>query len=177
MKKESTKILIVSFFIGILFVLGFGLVKNLPSEFGQKTDSIQNVAQTYQTISGIDIKTDSGKGDLTNLLNTLFQWGIAAAVMLSVIFIILGSIQYMTTDAVFGKEEGKSKIMSAVGGLILALISFLILNTINPELTKINIDPEELGDDVGKGVEGGGIKGAQEGGATKVNELRNTKIK
>lgn len=48
--------------------------------------------------------------------------------------IIWGGVLYMTTDSWMGKDEGKTKILSALEGLGIALISWLILYTINPAL-------------------------------------------
>lgn len=67
-------------------------------------------------------------------LATMFNLIILLVGILSIIMIIFGGIQYMTTDAISGKQEGKERITNAVIGLILALGSFLILRTINPNL-------------------------------------------
>jgi hypothetical protein len=52
--------------------------------------------------------------------------------------IIIGGIQYVSTDSWNGKDLGKKRIQAALGGLILALSSFLILNSIDPSLTYLN---------------------------------------
>lgn len=77
---------------------------------------------------------DESEGGIANFLKLLFNWGIAIAVTLSIFMIIAGGLQYMTTDAVFGKEQGKERIKGAVAGLILALSAWIILYTINPEI-------------------------------------------
>jgi hypothetical protein len=71
---------------------------------------------------------------LSGFLSNIFSFGIAIAVALSVVMIAWGGIQYMTTDSWLGKQDGKSKVESALYGLALALISWLILYTINPNL-------------------------------------------
>ena len=79
--------------------------------------------------------TDDGKISTTNLgdfLNKVFGFGIAVAVALSIVVIMIGGIQYMTTDSWNKKEEGKERIKNALYGLVLALASWLILYTINP---------------------------------------------
>jgi hypothetical protein len=48
--------------------------------------------------------------------------------------IVIGGVQYMGDESIFGKTEAKSKIFSAVLGLIIALGSYALLNTINPDL-------------------------------------------
>lgn len=100
-------------------------------------------AQNYQPLAPLPGITGSyDTSSLSGYLQTVFQIGIGVAAGLAVIMIVLGGIQYMSTDAIGGKEEGKDKITSALWGLLLALISFVILNTINPALvsTSLNID-------------------------------------
>lgn len=70
--------------------------------------------------------------NLGDFLSKLFNFGIAIAVALSVIMITYGGIQYMTTDSWTKKESGKETIKNALYGLGLALVSWLILYTINP---------------------------------------------
>lgn len=70
--------------------------------------------------------------NLGDFLSKVFNFGIAVAVALSVIVITIGGIQYMTTDSWSKKEDGKERIRNAFYGLVLALISWLILYTINP---------------------------------------------
>jgi len=72
--------------------------------------------------------------DLSSYLQGMFRLLIALATVFAMIMIIWGGIEYMSTDAISGKEEGKERIQNAVWGLILALVSWLILYTINPDL-------------------------------------------
>ncbi len=76
----------------------------------------------------------TGSSNLGVFLSSIFNWTIAIAVVLALIFIIWGGIEYMTTDSWSGKEDGRTKIWDALLGLGLALISWLILYTINPKL-------------------------------------------
>lgn len=59
---------------------------------------------------------------------------IGLAGVLAVLFIVIGGFQYMSSDAVFKKQEGKKKITRALWGLLLVLGSVLILQTINPNI-------------------------------------------
>jgi succinate dehydrogenase/fumarate reductase cytochrome b subunit len=78
--------------------------------------------------------TASATTSLGSYLGQVFNFGIAIAVTLALIMIIWGGIMYMTTDSWSGKEEGKTKITNALWGLGLALVSWLLLWTINPNL-------------------------------------------
>ena len=73
------------------------------------------------------------------LLNALFGITIAVAAMLAVIMFVIGGFQYMASEAIGSKGDAANRMRSAVLGLLLVLISILILNTINPDITKLNI--------------------------------------
>lgn len=76
-------------------------------------------------------------GDLNNLfnyLNIIIPIFIGLCAVLAVIMIIMGGIQYMTSELISSKEEGRKRITNAIFGLLLALGAWLILYTINPDI-------------------------------------------
>jgi hypothetical protein len=75
-----------------------------------------------------------GGGDLQGMIVGIFTWGVSIAGLLAIIYIVIGGVQYMTTDSIFNKEDGKNKIQSAVVGLLIVLAGWLILNEINPSI-------------------------------------------
>jgi hypothetical protein len=85
-----------------------------------------------------------GNEPLDKLLNQLFYIGLIAAVILAIVMIIRGGLEYMTIDAITSKENGKNRVKAALGGLLLAFSAILILNTINPGLTKLNLTFPQL---------------------------------
>jgi len=90
---------------------------------------------------GSSVDPNTGFGDYANKLIRLI---IGAAGALAVVMIVIGGIQYMSTDAVGEKSSGKETMQNALIGLGLALVSYLLLYTINPQLTVIkdNLVPE-----------------------------------
>lgn len=78
--------------------------------------------------------TISKSTTLMTYLPTIFEFGIAVAIVLALIMIIWGGIMYMTTDSWEGKSEGMAKIQNSLYGLGMALIAWLLLYTINPAL-------------------------------------------
>lgn len=78
------------------------------------------------------------KVDKTNTLGTylnfLFKFAISICAGLAVLMIVIYGVQYMGDGSVFGHTEAKSKIGSAIMGLLLALGAYALLNTINPDL-------------------------------------------
>ena len=85
-------------------------------------------------------------GDFTlgKYINIIVNIVIGVAGLLAVVMIIFGGVQYMTTDAIAGKSEAKGTITNAIIGLLIALGSFVILNTINPQLLKIDPDVQSV---------------------------------
>lgn len=85
------------------------------------------------------------KGDLKNVTEVNFQQYvqytfnllIAGSAVAAVFMLVLGGLQYMTTDSFTGKSAGKERAQNAVKGLILVLCSYLILRTIDPRLVAI----------------------------------------
>ena len=59
---------------------------------------------------------------------------IALAVVLAVFMITVGGFEYMLSGAADTKSDAKKKIEDAVWGLLLALVAYLLLYTIDPNL-------------------------------------------
>lgn len=90
-----------------------------------------------------------GAGKIENInqyIKALYLFGLAIVGIIAMLFIIIGGIRYMTAA---GNEtaisDAKSQITAAILGLVLVLTSWLILNTINPELVALrNLTPEPV---------------------------------
>ncbi|MEI6553395.1 MAG: hypothetical protein WCO09_02405, partial [bacterium] len=72
-------------------------------------------------------------------LNILIRIFIGICAILAMIMIVMGGIQYMTSELVSSKQAAKESIMNAILGLLLALGAFAILNTINPDLLNVGL--------------------------------------
>ena len=77
---------------------------------------------------------------LSSYLNPMINIFIGICAVLAVIMILFGGIQYMTSELISSKEEGKERIEHAVLGLLLSLGAWSILNTINPNLLKSDVN-------------------------------------
>jgi len=53
--------------------------------------------------------------------------------------IVIGGIEYMTTELISSKEAGKERIRGAILGLLLALGAWTLLNQINPDILKTDL--------------------------------------
>ena len=87
------------------------------------------------------ISTTNGLGAYLNPMIKIF---IALCAVLSVIMIVVGGIEYMTSELAHSKEDGKNRIMQAILGLLIALGSWALLNTINPDLLNSEFNPDAV---------------------------------
>jgi hypothetical protein len=107
---------------------------------------------TSQTID--TQKSDTNPCPFGKYLNILIKLFLGICGVLAVVMIVMGGIEYMTSELASSKEAGKESIRNAILGLLLALGAYLILNTINPNLLNvclntlpvatITIDPEQI---------------------------------
>lgn len=85
----------------------------------------------------------SAPGAFQNLINTLIKLVFGAITVYAVLTTIRWGIVYMVSDKEFTKSESKTKILNAIIAIVLALSSYLILNTINPDLVNISINGQQ----------------------------------
>lgn len=86
------------------------------------------------------------KVELGDYLSTLFKIFLAVAGILATVMIVFAGFQYMLTELPGGKKDALGKFQNAILGLLLALSSYLILNTINPDLvnTSFTLEPVDI---------------------------------
>lgn len=115
----------------------YKLLQPLPCEKGTAGCSTGN-------FSSINPAGDpSGKNTALGFyLNIMIRILIGICAVLAMIMIVMGGIQYMTSELSHSKEEGKHRITNAVFGLILALGSYVLLAQINPDI--LNTDLSSL---------------------------------
>lgn len=93
-------------------------------------------------------------GDFAAYMKAIYRFGIWTVGICAVLMIMIGGFMYITS-AGNNSQMGKAKgiITDALVGVILALVSYVLLFTINPELVKINnLSPVGTG---GSGTSGG----------------------
>lgn len=77
---------------------------------------------------------------LVDLIRYLYEWGIGLGGFAAFIALIIAGFQYLTSVGNAGKMGDAMKRMQSAGlGLVLLLGSFLVLNTINPQLTELKM--------------------------------------
>jgi hypothetical protein len=93
------------------------------------------VSPIYKLLAPIGSLTQIETNNIGSYFNTLFKIAIGLCAALAVIMIIIYGIMHMGSDSVFGKVEAMGKIQNALLGLLLAIGSYVLLNTIDPSLT------------------------------------------
>ncbi len=101
---------------------------------------------------GVDL---TGESTLLEFIDYVFRWGILLGGLAAFVILILAGFQYLTSvgDPV-KMQEARNRIRDAILGLILLLSTFLILNTLNPELTTL-VMPSPTPGGFGSGTFGG----------------------
>lgn len=116
MNSKTTKVIIA----GSLFILPVIAFAQVPS---------------FTPLVGIPGVTD-GELNFSTYINTLYTLSISIAGLLAVIKIIIAGVKYMLSDVVTNKQEAIGDIKGALLGLLIVLAAVVVLNTINPQLTR-----------------------------------------
>ena len=149
MKKNLKSKVAVQIFIVFVFILAVTAIAPLISQ----AQTTNNVPASYTLlapiplgnsgtpVSSVTVGCDAnGKNCgiqqyVVDVLNLIY----GMATVLAIIVIIIGGIQYMSTDAISGKQDGKKRINDALWGLLIVICSYIILYTINPNLVSLNL--------------------------------------
>jgi len=138
------------------------LIDEAGFHFDGEDDETVNITTTPQDLSGCDLPgvycllepLGNGGGILDRVnvgsgfgeyLDTIFQIGVAMAGIFGILMIVVGGFTYMTTDSYSKKNDGKDQIKNALMGFVLALVSWLLLYTLNPNLTSFDIGINTVG--------------------------------
>lgn len=119
--KKTLIYLILTFsfllFSGVVFAKPIDLQVPIPVPGGELTKSVE---------------------DLGEYISIFYQFFVTSAGILATVMIILGGYRWIVAAGNAQKiGEAKETIISAVLGLVLALTSYILLNTINPAITSL----------------------------------------
>lgn len=99
---------------------------------------------TYTPLEPLPGVDQSGTVDFAAFLRGFFTLLLSVGGVIAVGALVLGGITYMTSEVVGKKDEARKRIQKAVWGLLLLIASYLILNTINPQLLQFNFFPQKI---------------------------------
>jgi len=89
------------------------------------------------TSIGTEAGNQAGIGPFVNLL---YKYGVGIGAILAVLLVMYGGFQYMTSEAVGNKSEGRETITRALIGLFLLLSPVLVFGVINRDILNIDLD-------------------------------------
>jgi hypothetical protein len=97
------------------------------------------LAQTSACVS--NGSTTAAPNQLGTCVSQIYLWALGAAAMLAVGMMIFGGYQVMTASGNAQRAStGKSYLVSSLVGIALLLGAYLLLQTINPDLTDLKLD-------------------------------------
>ena len=128
-------------FFSFAFLPMFGFAQTATTTLvPQPKYALPCILQGFSTFGCPDITTIPG------YISRLYQFAIGVSGIIAVGMIVVGGIFISISGSVDKKSEGKDMITQALLGLALLLGSWLILNTLNPALIKMEIpNPTSVG--------------------------------
>ncbi len=78
-------------------------------------------------------------GNFSDYLTGIYKLAIGIAGVLAVIVILFEGIKHMASESFVAKADTSARIGAAIGGLLLAIGAWVILNAINPKLVTFNL--------------------------------------
>lgn len=96
-------------------------------------------AQEFVPLVGVPGVDPNGGGGIGEYVQALYILAISVAAFLAVVKIIFSGVQYLLSDVVTSKEDAKRGIRGALLGLLIVLAAVIILETINPQLTNLDV--------------------------------------
>ena len=127
------------------------------------TTQTQSSAKGYALLAPIPTITSGEVPSLAVYMKALIVVIVGLAIVLAVVMILVGGIGYVLAASPSAMSTGKGYITNALIGLFLAIFSYLLLYTINPDLTVVGLNIEKL--DVSGWSGGGGSSGGGGGGS------------
>ncbi len=118
------------FLISVLLFLLSGSVIFANNEWSLETDWPEPVGPAAEPLT-----TDSGIADLVVYF---YEWGVVIGVLAFFGVLVFAGFRYLTSTGNPERlKKARKMIVSGFSGVLLLLGSYLLLNTINPELTNI----------------------------------------
>ncbi len=97
------------------------------------------------------------------LVSFFYRYALALVGVAAVAMIVYGGIRYAISGGGAGKKDALDIIKSAIFGLVLLLGSYVLLNTINPDIVNLSVADEQITGLVEQRVEPIIISGGEEG--------------
>ena len=106
--------------------------------------SVAYAAPDYTVLVPLPEAGISGPTKLGDYIPKAFNLSIGIAAALAFVMITLGGITYATSDAISGKSQGREWVTNAIIGLLLVIGAWVILNTINPQISHFDLSLQRI---------------------------------
>lgn len=103
-------------------------------------DLSYNLSAPLPGLAGNKLKVTN----LADYISYLFPFLLSIAAILAFVMFVIGGIEYMIRSGAENTQEAKNRIRDALLGLLLAVGSVLILQTINPNLVTLKLDVPKI---------------------------------
>lgn len=93
--------------------------------------------KTYKDQSGSIIKAQP---NMPRCINQIYRWSLGVVGILAILMVVYGG--YLVMLSAGNAEQatkGKEMIFSAIVGMLILFTAYLILNTINPDLVRLEV--------------------------------------
>ena len=125
----------------ILVVLGVFLYTNKINSISTAVTEQQVAQITYKPLTDLfTLGSLTSTADTVGYLQKMIFFVIGLAIVLAILMIVWGGIQYMASEAFTEKQDAVNRMTMALFGLIIALGAYLLLNIINPRLVVIDLE-------------------------------------
>jgi hypothetical protein len=94
---------------------------------------------TYVPLVGIPGITDTEGLTLAEYINAIYLFTISVGALIGVVKISMAGVKYSMSDVITDKASAKKDIVGVLLGLAILLIPFIVLNTIYPGLTNLDV--------------------------------------
>ena len=125
MKTKTSKITTIIIAIALFLIPSIAFLSTTPTHAANSICGQSGVSKEIQAANGCDGEGDNLGAAVTSIINTV----IGVLGIVATIFILTGGINYMTSNGEATKiEKAKKTILWATIGLVIAALTFVIVN-------------------------------------------------
>ena len=136
--KGCSKIILLSIILMLAVFVGLGISQNVRAQ--TKAPQIVNVNFPCPDGSGFNLGNCPPSTNIPSYLNNLYKFAVGIAGLLALGMIVAGGVYYTVSAGSSDKQrEARDMITSAIWGVVLLFASYMILNTINPQITSLSV--------------------------------------
>lgn len=137
-RQNDAKTWIGSAIVGLVLLFGSYAILNTVNPDLTKLVSLEEGLKKAEFGAHAGTPQVAKELDLSNLIANFYQWALGIGGLVALGVLIFGGILYTTSAGNASRQDdAKQWIMGALLGILLLSGSYAILNTVNPELTKL----------------------------------------